>query len=285
MKRILTLITVLITVSLYCFSDEAFLLKSDSVADFEGYDYVSNFEITSSSGYFPKSNLKILPPNKSGFRFLATNVPKNATTHYEVIPAYPSFLNEADIGAGHIDNVSHIKSIRLVYSTNRPYDEVSLMYSTTENGDVHTIKMRPQNTVVNSMGEVVVDYNLPTYQPDVAKRDLKAQPVFGGDIGGIYFRGLKITTNQPSPGHAYSEWSIVRIKQISVIYDKMFTDEQLAERQSIIDEFGIDNNHDLREKAKYEVTEKFRLREHEKKLIHQGDEQNSDSVAIENGEK
>lgn len=265
-----------------CFADEAFLLKSDAVADYEGYDYVSNFEIVSSSGYYPQSNLKILPPNESGFRFIATNVPKNATTHYEVVPAYPSFLNEADIGAGHIDNVSHIKSVKLVYSTNRPYDEVSLMYSTTENGDIKTIKMRPQNTVVNSMGEVIVEYHLPTYQSDVTKRDLKAQPVFGGTIGGIYFRGLKITTNQPGPGHAFSPWSIVRVKEISVIYDKMFTEEQLTERQNIIDEFEIDSNKDLREKAKHNVSEKLRLREHEKKLIHNGGD---DTTTTTEGEK
>lgn len=265
-KIIFSLVFVLL--SSVVFSDEAFLLKSDAVADFEGYDYVSNFEITSKSGYYPQTNLKILPPNESGFRFMAMNVPENATTHYEVIPAYPSFLNDPDVGAGYIDNVSNIKSIKLVYSTNRPYDEVSLLYSTSENGPVKTLKMKVENTVVTSMGEVIVEYNLPSYQPDVTKRDLKAQPVLGGDIGGIFFRGLKITTHQPTPGHAFSEWSIVRVKEISVIYDKMFTDEQIAEREAIVAEFEIKNNEKLIEKTTNEIKEKLRLREHEEQLMH-----------------
>ena len=50
----------------------------------------------------------------------------------------------------------------------------------------------------------------------------------------------------------------------------MFTEEQLTERQNIIDEFEIDSNKDLREKAKHDISEKLRLREHEKKLIHNG---------------
>lgn len=267
MKKLIT-IFVLFIASFAVFADEAFLLKSDSVADFDGYDYVSNFEIVSDSGWFPKENLMILKPNEKGFRFLAKNVPENVTTSYKIIPSYPSFLNEADIGAGHITNVSNIKAFRLVYTTNRPYDEISILYSTSEDGPIHTVKMKPNNIMVTSMSEVVVDYELPSYQADITKRELKAAPVFGGDVHGIFLRGLKITTNMATGANTHSDWSILYVKEISVIYDNMFTEEQLNERAIIAEEFRIEANKEIREKASHDVQEKLRLREHEKQLIH-----------------
>ena len=51
------------------FAKENILIKSDVAADLEGYDFVSNFEITSDSGRFKNSDLKILEPNEKDSDF------------------------------------------------------------------------------------------------------------------------------------------------------------------------------------------------------------------------
>ena len=59
-NKILGILIILISFPL--FAKENILIKSDVAADLEGYDFVSNFEITSDSGRFKNSDLKILEP-------------------------------------------------------------------------------------------------------------------------------------------------------------------------------------------------------------------------------
>ena len=141
-NKILGILIILISFPL--FAKENILIKSDVAADLEGYDFVSNFEITSDSGRFKNSDLMILAPNEKGFRFLAKNVPEFSTSNYKIIPAYPVFLNEPNIGAGYIVNVSAVKSIKVIFTTNRPYDNISVLYSTSVNGplEFHKILIR-----------------------------------------------------------------------------------------------------------------------------------------------
>ena len=69
-NKILGILIILINLA-PLFAKENILIKSDVAADLEGYDFVSNFEITSDSGRFKNSDLMILAPNEKGFRFLA----------------------------------------------------------------------------------------------------------------------------------------------------------------------------------------------------------------------
>lgn len=62
-NKILGILIILINLA-PLFAKEDILIKSDAVADLEGYDFVSNFEITSDSGRFKNSDLKILEPNE-----------------------------------------------------------------------------------------------------------------------------------------------------------------------------------------------------------------------------
>ena len=89
------------------FAQENILLKSDAQAELNGYDYVKNFTVNSTSGYFTKDSFKILEPNEKGFR-VCVEVPDTSTS-YDILPSYPSFLNEANIGAGYIENAGSIK--------------------------------------------------------------------------------------------------------------------------------------------------------------------------------
>ena len=134
-KFILTLMAFAFTVCVLC-AEEKVLFDSSAKSELDGYDYISNFEITSDSGYFKKDSFEILAPNEKGIRFLARGVPKDCSTSYKIKVAYPSFLNEKDdgIGTGFIYNVKYIKSIKIEATTNRPYDEIILMYRTSPTG-------------------------------------------------------------------------------------------------------------------------------------------------------
>ena len=194
-NKILGILIILISFA-PLFAKENILIKSDVAADLEGYDFVSNFEITSDSGRFKNSDLKILEPNEKGFRFLAKNVPEFSTSNYKIIPAYPVFLNEPNIGAGYIVNVSSVKSIKVIFTTNRPYDNISVLYSTSVNGPIKKIRIPQDFNSIKSMEENELIFENPLYEPDVKKREVKAVTVLGGDIEGCYVQGIEITTNQ-----------------------------------------------------------------------------------------
>lgn len=256
----------LTTMMLLC-AQEQTLFSSSVKADLDGYDYVSNFEITSESGYFNKSDLMILTPNEKGMRFYARGVPKDVSTHYSILTAYPSFLNEGVDGAGVIYNAAAIKSIKVTATTNRPYDEIILLYSTSPNGPIHEIRMPQDFNTIKSMEEFTLTYENPLYESDVKKRDVLASPVLGADADGIYLRGFRIKTNAPSGYNAYSEYSVFYLKEVTVVCDKAFTDEQVEAMKTLKEEFGIDEQAAARAKAKSDVAERNRVRNTEQSLM------------------
>lgn len=265
-------ILIIFAIATPLFAKENILIKSDVATDLEGYDFVSNFEITSDSGRYKNSDLMILSPNEKGFRFLAKNVPEYSTSNYKIIPAYPVFLNEPNTGAGYIYNVSTIKSIKVIFTTNRPYDNISLLYSTSANGPVKKIKMPQDFNSIKSMEENELIFENPLYEPDVKKREVKTTPVLGGDIEGLYFQGIEITTN-PAYGYSdYSEYSVIYLKEVSVIYDELFTEEQLEQKKILKEDFGIDESAGERAKATNKVKEKIRIRENEASLMDKASE-------------
>lgn len=267
MKKLTKVLGILFLLITPLFAKENILIKSDVTADLEGYDFVSNFEITSDSGRYKNSDLMILSPNEKGFRFLAKNVPEYSTSNYKIIPAYPVFLNEPNTGAGYIYNVSTIKSIKVIFTTNRPYDTISLLYSTSANGPVKKIKIPQDFNSIKSMEENELIFENPLYEPDVKKREVKTTPVLGGDIEGLYFQGIEITTN-PAYGYSeYSEYSVIYLKEVSVIYDELFTEEQLEQKKILKEDFGIDESAGERAKATNKVKEKIRIRENEASLM------------------
>lgn len=249
------------------FAEETVLIKSDASAELEGFDFISNFEITSDSGMLTKDKLFILPPNEKGFRFMAKSVPEYQPSNYKIVPAYPAFLNEPNTGAGYIENAATIKSIKVVATTNRPYDQISILYSTSAMGPIKEIKMPQDFNAIRSMEEFTLVFENPLYQTDVTKREVTTTPILGGDVEGLYLRGIKITTNPASGYSVYSPYSVFYLKEVSVIYDKLFTDEQLAEKKALKEDFGIDENSEMRNKAISDIRERERIRENEKLLM------------------
>ena len=257
------------------FAEEKVLFSSGAKADLDGYDYVSNFEMSSDSGYFRKSSFKILEPTERGIRFIAFDIPKDVSTSYNILAGYPSFLNADGAEAGFIYNVKCIKSIKIEATTNRPYDEVILLYKTSPTGEVKKIKMPQDFNAVKSMEDFTLEFNNPAYIEDPAKRDLKASPVLGSEADGLYLVGFQIKTNAPNGYNTYSPYSAFYLRRVSVVYDKMFTDEQVENGRALREEFGISPNTEAENKAKLKIAEKSRLRQVETELM---DKEQSDSA-------
>lgn len=176
---------------------------------------------------------------------------------------YPTFLNTPNTGAGYIDNAAAIKSIKITATTNRPYDEIILMYKTSLNGEIKYVKMPQDFNAIRSMEEFTLEFVNPLYESNVNKRAIKASPVVGADADGIYLVGFRIKTNAPTGRNAYSPYSIFYLKSVSVVYDKAFTDEQINANKEFKQLFGIDEYASLREKATLDVEEEIRLKAEE----------------------
>ena len=267
MKRFLSFLCVMFATMMLLCAQEQVLFSSAAKADVDGYDYVSNFEIDSKSGYFNKSQLTILEPNERGLRFIATKVPKNISTSYDILTAYPSFLNESVEGAGVIQNAGAIKSIKVTATTNRPYDEIILLYSTSPMGPIKSIRMPQDFNAIKSMEEFTLTFENPLYEKDYKKREVVTSPVLGTDADGLYLRGFRIKTNAPSGYNAYSEYSVFYLKSVVVVCDKAFTDEQLEAAKTLKEEFGIKETENVEKRVKADIAERNRIREVEKTLM------------------
>jgi hypothetical protein len=249
------------------FAEEKVLFDASAKAELDGYDYVSNFEITSDSGWFKKDQFKILEPNDRGIRFLATGVPKDTSTSYKILVSYPSFLNKEENGSGYIYNVKYIKSIKVEATTNRPYDEIILLYTTSPNGQIKKILMPQDFNSIKSMEDYELVFENPNYEADPKKREVKNAPVLGSDADGLYLVGFQIKTNSPSGMNAYSNYSAFYLRKITVVYDKMYTDEQIENNKQLREEFGIVQNTEAEKKAKAKISERNRLINNEKELM------------------
>ena len=63
-------------------------------------------------------------------------------------------------------------------------------------------------------------------------------------------------------------WNRLQIKEVSVVYDKMFTDEQLEQKAVLREEFGIDEKADIKKKAITKIEERNRVRASQGSLMH-----------------
>lgn len=270
MKKLFALIAALfLTTAL--FATEYTWISSEAKADFEGYDYATNFTIGSGSGAISLEDLKILDPKDGYFRFMAKLSNKESSfvpTNYIVRVPYPSAFNESGNGTGYINNAAAIKSIKLVGKTNRPYDEILLLYRTSIDGVIKSIRMPQDFNSIISMEEFTLVYENPLYEPDVNKRDLKSSPVLGNKTTTLEFIGFQIKCNRPDSIHAYSNYSIFEIKSVTIDCDDAFTKEQLEARAVLLEEFGIEENTEIKQKESNRIQELIRVKENEKNLMH-----------------
>lgn len=265
MKKYIVIFALLLLTP-FLVAEEKSLLDTSVKSDIDGYDFISNFEVTSDSGWFNSKDLTILN-NDDGIVVKAENVPQYTSTNYKIIPAYPAFLNEPNVGAGYIDNASAIKSITITYRVNRSYDEVFLLYSDSPAGPVKEVKIPQDFNATQSMVFQTITYEMANYISDVNKKEIKSYPIIGSPANGIYFRGIKIQTNMPTGYMAYGSTSVVQIKEVKVVYDNAKTQEQLDSEKEYSELFGIDTDKTLKEKELQKIKEKNRIKEHNKSLM------------------
>lgn len=265
MKKLISLFLATFLVAMV-FADETNLFSSDSTANLDGYEYISNFEVDSDSGYFVKGKNLAISSSKDGVEAIAWRVPENISTSYKVIPAYPSELNELNDGSGYIKNAASIKKIKIIATLNRPYDDIFLLYSTTPNGEIKKIKM-PHYDSAMSMIEQEYIFENPEYIDNEKNRDIKIFPLAGKYKPGIYFRGIQIQTNAPYGIYGYSDLSTLNIKKIAVIYDKAEKDENIVAAEEFEKKYGIDYSKDLKEKTKNIINQKITARNNAKELM------------------
>lgn len=299
MKRIFSLIATLLLTTVFLCAEESILLTSSTSASLgEGVEYAKNFNATSKNGYFGGSlcGLKTLEPSEKGFRAMAVNVPKDATTNYVFEAPYPSFINTNEDGtpvegAGFIENVGDIVSFEVSgVRLNRPYDTLYLMYSTSPFGEVKKVKLTPvnkkedgtfvKNVPVSTMTETTFVWENANYNSNVKTRKIKSDPALGADNTGIYFRGLLVQTNPSFGSNEYSPLSIAYFKEIKATYDLRFTPEQWALRKEMEKEWNVDNGEaKIREISKEKVLYRKKLEETEAAKMHKDNSQQSSGDA------
>ena len=283
MKKIFSLICVMFLTMMALCAEERILLTSSTSANLgEGIEYAKNFNATSKSGYFKGSlcELKSLEPSEKGFRAMAANVPKDATTNYVFEAPYPSFINEDVEGAGFIENVGDIVSFEVSgVLLNRPYDTLYLMYSTSPFGEVKKVKLVPvnkkedgtfvKNVLVSTMTETTFIWENDNYNSNVKTRKIKSDPALGADNTGIYFRGLLVQTNPSFGNNEYSPYSIAYFKEIKATYDLRFTPEQWALRKEMEKEWNVNSGEaKIKEASKEKVLYRKKLEEAEAAKMH-----------------
>ena len=264
MKNIIKLF-ILFTASLL-FAETTELLNSNSNASLDSYSYITNFEIDSNSGYFVKGKNLAINSTAEGIEAIAWNVPKNISSNYRLVPAYPSELNEANTGSGYIKNAAAIKTIKIIATLNRPYDDIYLLYSTSLNGEIKRIKM-PHYDTAQSMVEQEYVFDNMLYEENVKNRDIKSYPLIGSYKQAIYFRGIEIQTNAPYGYYGYGDYSTVNIKTIAVTYDKAENDETLLLSEEFETKYGLDVTKSIKEKTKNEIEQQIAIMEREKQLM------------------
>lgn len=265
MKKLISLFLATFLVAMV-FADETNLFSSDSTANLDGYEYISNFEVDSDSGYFVKGKNLAITSSKDGVEAIAWGVPENISTSYKVIPAYPSELNEPNNGSGYIKNAAAIKKIKIVATLNRPYDDIFLLYSTIPNGEIKKIKM-PHYDSAMSMIEQEYVFENSEYIDNEKNRNIKVFPLVGKHKQAIYFRGIQVQTNAPYGIYGYGDLSTLNIKNIAVTYDKAEKEENLAISEEFEKKYGLDYTKDLREKTRAKVNQKIEARNDAKELM------------------
>lgn len=219
MKKFLAILVALVVAVCTVWADEAILFDYTVKADVleTGYDWVENAKAVGISGrYEPGKNLmNPIVSEKYGLAIRTDDAP-NADSNYAIEFITPVF-NEANSGAGYIKNAAAVKSMDIVLTLNRGYDEVTIVWE--QNGRLHERKFKTSDatTTVQSMVEFTAHIDFSEYVDDVRNRSTAQVPVAGLRRTDIALKQIKVTTHKAPGDWMYSPTSIVGIKKISMI--------------------------------------------------------------------
>lgn len=269
MKKFLAILVVLVVAVCTVWADEAILFDYTVKADVleTGYDWVENAKAIGISGrYEPGKNLmNPIVSEKYGLAIRTDDAP-NADSNYAIEFITPVF-NEANSGAGYIKNAAAVKSMNIVLTLNRGYDEVTIVWE--QNGRLHERKFKTSDatTTVQSMVEFTAHIDFSEYVDDVRNRSTAQVPVAGLRRTDIALKQIKVTTHRAPGDWMYSPTSIVGVKKISMIYDKAVTDEAYQLGVEADNEFNINATQDLENSTKRKIEIDLRQTEYNKSLM------------------
>lgn len=270
MKRFLLVFAMLFMVC-GVFAEETVLLNVDSFTGVAVEDYAfSEWEVV------PQSSLKtvtaIKPDTTKGLG-VCVKVPTDREVSYKIVPPYSPFLNEANKGLGYIENVGTLRSIEITVEGINRCDEVYLYVSRNLTDKIgQKIKF---NKDLQFIGENKLRWDNPNYITDPNKRDSVPGPAYGNEASNLYIRAIEVRTTLNDK--VKSEYSVVYIKDIKVIYDLDKTPEELEVIKESEAIWGLNN--ELLEAAKSNdikaLEDKKRKNEYNRSLMHQ-DTENAD---------
>lgn len=269
MKRFLAILVALVVAVCTVWADEAILFDYTVKVDVleTGYDWVENAKAVGISGrYEPGKNLmNPIVSEKYGLAIRTDDAP-NTDSNYAIEFITPVF-NEANSGAGYIKNAAAVKSMDIVLTLNRGYDEVTIVWE--QNGRLHERKFKTSDatTTVQSMVEFTAHIDFSEYVDDVRNRSTAQVPVAGLRRTDIALKQIKVTTHKAPGDWMYSPTSIVGVKKISMIYDKAVTDEAYQLGVEADNEFNINATQDLENSTKRKIEIDLRQTEYNKSLM------------------
>lgn len=269
MKKFLAILVALVVAVCTVWADEAILFDYTVKADVleTGYDWVENAKAVGISGrYEPGKNLmNPIVSEKYGLAIRTDDAP-NADSNY-AIEFITSVFNEANSGAGYIKNAAAVKSMDIVLTLNRGYDEVTIVWE--QNGRLHERKFKAHDatTTVQSMVEFTAHIDFSEYVDDVRNRSTAQVPVAGLRRTDIALKQIKVTTHRAPGDWMYSPTSIVGVKKISMIYDKAVTDEAYQLGVEADNEFNINATQDFENSTKRKIEIDLRQTEYNKSLM------------------
>ena len=269
MKKFLAILVALAITVCAVWADEAILFDYTVKADVleTGYDWVENAKAVGISGrYEPGKNLmNPIVSEKYGLAIRTDDAP-NADSNYAIEFITPVF-NEANSGAGYIKNAAAVKSMDIVLTLNRGYDEVTIVWE--QNGRLHERKFKTSDatTTIQSMVEFTAHIDFSEYVDDVRNRSTAQVPVAGLRRTDIALKQIKVTTHKAPGDWMYSSTSIVGVKKISMIYDKAVTDEAYQLGVEADSEFNINASQELENSTKRKIEIDLKQTEYNKSLM------------------
>lgn len=269
MRKFISILAALAFSVMTLCADEAILFDYTVKADVleTGYDWVENAKAVGISGrYEPGKNLmNPIVSEKYGLAIRTDDAP-NADSNYAIEFITPVF-NEANSGAGYIKNAAAVKSMDIVLTLNRGYDEVTVVWE--QNGRLHERKFKTSDATatVQSMVEFTAHIDFSEYVDDVRNRSTAQVPVAGLRRTDIALKQIKVTTHKAPGDWMYSPTSIVGVKKISMIYDKAVTDEAYQLGVEADNEFNINATQDLENSTKRKIEIDLRQTEYNKSLM------------------
>lgn len=272
MKRFL--IILFLFSNIFLFAQEKILFDYTAKVDVldTGYDWVENAKTIAYSGiYIPGKNISNPVLSDEYGIAVRTDIAPRGDSNFAIRFITPIF-NTVD-GTGIITNAGAVKSMDIVLTLNRGYDEVSVVWE--QAGKEYTRKFSAKNTTetVTSMYEFTAHIDFENYIEDVRNRNTKKIPIAGLDKTSILLKEIKVTTHAPSNDWEYSPTCIVGIKKITVVCDKAIDDATFEKGKEADNIFNVKRNTELQEKLKADLTSDIQRNQYASSLMLQEKEE------------